>query len=103
MVQTAERSGLEQDLGQTVTLVQAKRALQEGQAEAQLYAGDPYGMRTAAPGQPLPAPPVSSQLIAACIPPTLHLPLAEHSQFYAHHHYFGNSIVDLELTWSVAS
>lgn len=76
MVQTAERSGLEQDLGQTVTLVQAKRALQEGQAEAQLYARDPYGMRTAAPGQPLPAPPVSSQLIAACIFHTLHLPFA---------------------------
>ncbi|KAL3151471.1 hypothetical protein ABBQ38_012471 [Trebouxia sp. C0009 RCD-2024] len=56
-VKTSERSGLEQDLGQAVTLVKAKRAAQAGQGEAQLYAGDPYGMRTVAPGQPLPAPP----------------------------------------------
>ena len=60
MRQTSERSGLEQDLGQTVSQVRAKRAAEEGQAEAQLYGGDPYGMRTAAPGQPLPSPPVSS-------------------------------------------
>ncbi|KAL3155209.1 hypothetical protein ABBQ32_013149 [Trebouxia sp. C0010 RCD-2024] len=56
-VKTSERSGLEQDLGQAVTLVKAKRAAQAGQGEAQLYARDPYGMRTVAPGQPLPAPP----------------------------------------------
>lgn len=58
----SERSGLEQDLGQTVALVKAKRAVDAGQGEAQLYAGDPYGIPTAAPGQPLPAPPVSVRL-----------------------------------------
>ena len=57
--QTSERSGLEQDLGQTVAQVRAKRAAEEGQAEVQLYGGDPYGTRTAAPGQSLPSPPVS--------------------------------------------
>ena len=41
----------------------AKRAVQAGQGEAQLYAGDPYGMSTAAQGQPLPAPPVSAPLL----------------------------------------
>lgn len=65
-MQTSERSGLEQDLGQAVTLVKAKRAAQAGQGEAQLYARDPYGMRTVAPGQPLPAPPVSAP--PACLP-----------------------------------
>ena len=59
MRQTSERSGLQQDLGQTVAQVRAKRAAEEGQAEAQLYGGDPYGIRTAAPGQPLPSLPVS--------------------------------------------
>ena len=63
IVQTSERSGLEQDLGQMVTMVKAKRAAQAGQGEAQLYAGDPYGMHAAAPGQPLPAPPVSASLL----------------------------------------
>ncbi len=58
-MQTSEQSGLEQDLGRTVAQVRAKRAAEEGQAEAQLYGGDPYGMHTAAPGQPLPSPPVS--------------------------------------------
>ncbi|DBA75658.1 TPA: hypothetical protein ACH3X2_009025 [Trebouxia sp. C0005] len=56
-VKTSERSGLEQDLGQTVAQVRAKRAAEEGQAEALLYGRDPYGMHTAAPGQTLPSPP----------------------------------------------
>lgn len=77
-MQTSERSGLEQDLGQTVTLVKAKRAAQAGQGEAQLYAGDPYGMPPAAPGQPLPAPPVSAPLLPLrpyCVLHLLYLPL----------------------------
>lgn len=58
-MQTSERSGLEQDLGQTVSLVKAKRAVEEGQAEAQLYSGDLYNMAVVVPGQSLPAPTVS--------------------------------------------
>lgn len=65
---------MEQDLGQTVTLVKAKRAAQAGQGEAQLYAGDPYGIHTVAPGQHLPAPPVSAPLLLvmpSCAPHVL--------------------------------
>ena len=60
-MQTTEKSGLEQDLGQMASLVRAKRAVEAGQGEADLYAEEPYGLRTAAPGQTLPAPPVSPQ------------------------------------------
>ena len=60
-MQVTERSGLEQDLGCTVQLVKAKRSAEEGQAEAALYAKDPYGIKAVAPGQPLPPPPVRPQ------------------------------------------
>lgn len=62
-MQTSERSGLEQDLGQTVSLVKAKRAVEGGQAEAQLYSGDLYNMAVVVPGQSLPAPTVSCSCI----------------------------------------
>lgn len=72
-MQTSEKSGLEQDLGQTVTLVKAKRAAEAAQGEGQLYAGDPYGLPTVAPGQPLPAPPVSASTLPLMTCCDLHL------------------------------
>lgn len=60
VMQVSERSGLEQDLGETVQLVRAKRAAQDSQAESLMYAGNPYNIKLATPGQPLPPPPVST-------------------------------------------
>lgn len=58
-MQVTEQSALEQDLGRTVQLVKAKRSAEEGQAEAALYAKDPFGVKAVPPGQTLPPPPVS--------------------------------------------
>lgn len=56
LVQVSEKSGLEQDLGATIQMVKAKRAAQETQAEALMYARNPYSMKKALPGQALPLP-----------------------------------------------